>query len=405
MGQEAMKLFESELPPSQGVYIPQTHLRRSVETLSPNPGAEIVRYTRSKQGVIALGQGQGDSPTPAFICRAAEQAMTEGKTFYDSVLGIDPLRRELSDYYQRIYNLSLTPNRFAVTSSGTTAMHLAFTALLDKDDELVVITPIWRNLLSAAELAEAKVKEVSLDHADGKWQLDLEKLFAAVTDKTRVLLINSPSNPGGWVMPREQIGQVMDFARERGIWIISDEVYSRLTYDTPHAPSFLEFAGEDDRLFVVNSFSKAWAMTGWRLGWLVMPACAEKHICDIALYNNMGPPTFTQYGGIAALRDGEEFIAKQMDLWRGNRDYIAQRFAKIDRIEAQMPEAAFYSFFRVDGEDDCVALSRRLIDEAGVSLAPGCGFGEKGKGFVRLCFAVSRPRLENAINRLEYALR
>jgi aspartate/methionine/tyrosine aminotransferase len=283
-------------------------------------------------------------------------------------------------------------------------MHLAFSAVLEKDDELVVITPVWRNLLSAAELAQARVREVPLDRRGGRWELDLEKLFAAVTDRTRALLVNSPANPSGWVMPREQIAAILDFARERGLWIISDEVYGRLTYDAPHAPSFLECAREDDRLFIVNSFSKAWAMTGWRLGWLVMPQGAEAHICNLALYNNMGAPTFTQYGAIAALREGEGFIAQQRDLWRGNRDYLAQRFAQMPRIETQAPEAAFYSFFRVRGEEDCVSLCRRLIDEAALSLAPGCGFGEVGKGYVRLCFAVSRPRLAEAVDRLEKAV-
>ena len=380
------------------------NLRPCIEGLSPNPGAEIIRYGRSKPNILFLGQGQGESPTPDFICKGVEKALAAGRTFYDSVLGVDDLRQEISSYYARIYGLTIPTARIFATSSGTTAMHLALTSVLDEGDEAIAITPIWKNLLSAMELAQASVREVALDNREGAWSLDLQKLFDSCTASTRAILVTSPSNPTGWVMSREEIVAVQEFARERGIWIISDEVYSRIVYDGSHAPSFLDTAEPDDKLFVVNSFSKAWAMTGWRLGWLVGPAASECHIRDIALYNNMGPPTFTQYGGIEALRHGEDFLASQIALWSGNRDYVTERFARHDRIVADRPDATFYSFFRVRGEDDCLSLCRKLIDAEGLSLAPGCAFGKVGKGYIRLCFAVSRARLEDAIGRLERVL-
>ena len=380
-------------------------LRHIVENLSHNPGAEIVRYGRLKPGVLSLGQGEGDLPTPEFIIRAAEKAMAAGKTFYGPVLGHEELRQEVANYYARVYNVSLPSQRVFVTGSGTTAMHLALTAILDEEDEAVAVTPIWKNLLGAVELGEGHVREVPLCHEGGHWHLDLNELFDACTAKTRVILITSPSNPAGWVMTREEMRAVLDFARARDIWILSDEVYGRTTFEIPHAPSFLEVAEPDDKLFIVNSFSKNWAMTGWRLGWLVGPASAESVIRDIAIYDNMGPPSFTQYGGIEALRHGEPFIEQQLDLWRGNRDLVHEAFRQTNRIDAEKPLSTFYSFFKVDGEPDCLRFARRLIDEVSLSMAPGCAFGKVGTGYMRMCFAVSKPKLEDALDRLQTALK
>lgn len=380
-------------------------LRHIVENLSPNAGAEIVRYGRRKVGVLSLGQGEGDMATPEFIIRAVEKAMMAGKTFYGPVLGHEELRQEIATYYARLHGVDLPSHRVFVTGSGTTAMHLALTAILDEDDEAVAVTPIWKNLLGAVELAEAHVREVPLRYEGGNWHLDLDQLFDACTPKTRVMLITSPSNPAGWVMTREEMRAVLAFARARDIWILSDEVYARTTYDISHAPSFLEVAAPDDKLFIVNSFSKNWAMTGWRLGWIVGPAAAESVIRDIAIYDNMGPPSFTQFGGVEALRHGEPFIREQMALWRANRDLVHEAFRATNRIEADKPAATFYSFFKVDGEPDSLAFARRLIDEVSLSMAPGCAFGKVGCDYMRLCFAVSKPRLEDALDRLSTAIR
>jgi aspartate/methionine/tyrosine aminotransferase len=380
------------------------NLRGSVAGLTSNPGAEIIRYGRGKPDILFLGQGQGEQSTSDFICQAAAEAMASGRTFYDSALGLDALRQEISVYYQRIYGLDIPVQRIAATSSGTTAMHLALAALINEGEEVLAVTPIWKNLLSVIELALGRIREVALRNHEGRWSLDLDQLFASVTDETRVLLITTPSNPTGWMMSREEIKAVLDFARERDLWIVADEVYGRIVYDGAHAPSFLEYATGDDKLFVVNSFSKAWAMTGWRLGWLVMPNGAEQHIRDLALYNNMGPPTFTQYGGIAALQHGEAFLKDQIDLWRGNRAYMMDRFNANDRIVCDTPESAFYGFFKVKGEMDCLELARGLIDRSGLLLAPGCAFGRMGSGYMRICFAISQARLGEALDRLDKAV-
>lgn len=384
--------------------------RPVLHALTANPGVEMMNYAAGKDNMITLAQGEGDSPTPDFICEATFKAMQEGHTGYGPTLGQKPLRQALSDYYKRIYELDIPSSRFFVTSSGSTAMHLSLAALVDKGDEVVAITPIWKNLLGAVELTQAETKQVSLDYSDNEgWSLDLEKLFAACNDKTKVILVVTPSNPTGWAANQDEMKAILDFARERGIWVLSDEVYGRLVYDSPHnslrADSFLDVAREDDHLLVVNSFSKSWAMTGWRMGWIVGPADAEDKIRDVALYNNLCPPTFTQYGAIAALEQGEDFLKEQIDLWRSNRDLLVERFKALGNVHLAYPEATFYAFFKVDGEPDCKALTKKLVDEAGVLLSPGCAFGETAKGYIRMCFAVSERRLSEALDRMEKVLR
>jgi aspartate/methionine/tyrosine aminotransferase len=336
--------------------------------------------------------------------------MQDGRTGYGPTLGQMPLREALSRYYQRIYELEIPSSRFFVTSSGSTAMHLSLAALLDKGDEVVAITPIWKNLLGAVELTQADTKQVSLDYTDeGGWSLDLEKLFSACTSKTKVILVVTPSNPTGWSASREEMAAILDFARERGIWVLADEVYGRLVYESSHehlrADSFLDVAQDDDLLLVVNSFSKSWAMTGWRLGWIVGPQAAEDKIRDVALYNNLCPPTFTQYGAIAALEEGEPFLKSQIDLWRSNRDLLVERFAALGNVQMAYPEATFYGFFKVDGQPDCKTMTKRFIDEAGVLLSPGCAFGKTATGYIRMCFAVSERRLTEALERMEKVLK
>ena len=374
-----------------------------IENLTPNPGTDLLRYARTKDGVLSLAQGEGSTPTPDFICDAAMKALKDkGMTFYGPILGHPELREELSTYYKNIYGLDIPSNRFFVTSSGTTAVHLSLAAIINNGDEVIAITPIWKNLLSAVEIAQAKIKQVAVDFSEDKgWSLDLNRLFDACTPATKAIMIVTPSNPTGWTMSRSEMQAVMEFARKRGIWVLADEVYTRTLYGQVRAPSFLDVCEPDDLLLVINSFSKTWAMTGWRLGWIVGPPSAEMKICDLAVYNNMGPPSFTQYGALAALRQGEGFISEQMTLWQSNCDLLMDRMAQLPRLSISRPEAGFYAFFKVEGEEDSIAYCKRLIDEVGLSLAPGCAFGDCGRGFVRLAFACSETKLLDGLDRLE----
>lgn len=380
----------------------EMRFRPILHALTSNPGVEMVEYAAGKQGLISMAQGEGDQPTPDFISKAAIAALNDGKTFYGPVQGQCALREEISKYYSKIYDLDIPAERTFVTASGTTAMHLSLAALLDKGDNVVALTPIWKNLLGAVELTQASTTQVPLDYIDNTWRLDLDKLFSAVTPYTRVMMIVSPSNPTGWFANEGELKAILEFARSRGIWIIADEVYARLIYDgSTRAPSFLDFAQDDDQLLVINSFSKSWAMTGWRLGWITGPIDALDKIRDVALYNNLCPPTFPQYGAIAALKDGEDFLARQINMWRSNRDLMMDRFNKMDRVSLSTPQATFYGFFKVDGEDDCMALARRFVDEGGILLSPGCAFGHACKSYIRMCFAVSQEKLQEVMRRIE----
>ncbi len=381
------------------------NFRSVVKNLSPNLGSALLVRGWNRENCISLAQGEGDQQTPSFICEAATKAMQDGKTFYGPALGQPFLREEISAYYKNIYGLDVPAKRVFVTTSGSTAVHLALTALLEEDDEIVAVTPIWKNLIGSMEMAQGKIKQVPLkENAQGEWYLDLDLLFAACNERTKVLMIVTPSNPTGWVMTLKEMQAVLEFARARNLWVIADEVYSRIVYEGVRAPSFLDVALPEDKLFVVNSFSKAWAMTGWRLGWLVGPAASESVIHDIALYNNMGPPTFTQYGAVEALRHGESFIKEQLSLWRSNLDLMMDRLGQNPLVHITRPKATFYGFLRVKGEDDCIELSRFLIDEVALSLAPGIAFGDAAKGYTRICFTVSEQRFIDALDRLEQGI-
>lgn len=384
---------------------PNNFMRAVLDDIKHNPGAEMVRYARRRPDILSLAMGESDAPTPLFIRGAVVDSLAAGQTGYGPVLGRTDLREAIADYHREIYGVTLPVNRIVVTSSGTSAIHLALTSVLEKGDEAVTVFPLWKNLLGALRLQQAQVRGVDLTETAKGWTLNLEKLFGAVNDKTRAIVLNSPNNPTGWVMSRDDMRAVMDFARARGIWVISDEVYGRLVYDGTRAPSFLDVAQPDDRLFVINSFSKSWSMTGWRLGWLIGPAAAEQRLYDLILYDNMGPPNFTQAGGIAALKDGESHIAAQRAQFIANRARVMDFFAAHPVLRGVAPESGFFMFFRVDGQPDCMAFARQLIDDHALGLAPGCAFGRSFAGYQRLCYAVSRPRLDDALARLEGALK
>ncbi len=390
---EALQL--QSFPLSKNTY------RNCFKTMGGNRAAELLRYGKARQGCISLAQGEGTMGTPNFICQAAGQAMMDGKTFYSFASGLPELRQEISTYYSRIYGIDLPTNRITVTSSGTNAVHYALMSILEEGDEVVAVTPIWKNLIGITELAGGVIHEFPMVQNEEGWQLDLDGLFSSCTSATKALLIVTPNNPTGWTMSGHDIQRVTEFARERGIWIIADEVYGRCVHELNRAPSFLDYADQDDRLYVVNSFSKSWAMTGWRLGWLVGPADAEDKVRDLILYENMGPPTFNQYGGIEALRHGEEFLSSQKALWKGNLELVMGRLKTMPRLKLSRPTSSFYVFFQIEGCEDSYEEVKNMIDEVGLSLSPGSAFGRGFHDYLRMCFAVSPEILTQSLDRLQ----
>ena len=241
---------------------------------------------------------------------------------------------------------------------------------------------------------------VELDFSENGWSLDIQKLFAAVTPKTRVIFINSPSNPLGWAASREQLREILNFARHNGIWIIADEVYSRFVYESERAPSFYDVIEDDDRVIFVNTFSKNWAMTGWRAGWISAPEELGQMIENLIQYSTSGVASFIQRGAIAALQGGEDFIAMQQSRARQNRDVICAGLRSTGKARLAVPDGAFYLFFKIDGYSDSKALAMKLIDEAKVGVAPGTGFYTGGAEYLRICYLRDPEQIEIATNRL-----
>ncbi len=383
---------------------PLKSLRANIRAAPESGIVEVVNYGRERQGLIPLWAGEGDLPTPRFIYDSAVQSLENGETFYTYQRGIPELREALAAYHSRIYNMDLKPDRFFVTGAGMQAVQIALQSVAGVGDEVILPDPGWPNFDAAIQVAGATPIPVALEKRNGKWVYDIEPIIAACTEKTRAICVNSPGNPTGVVLTREQILHLRDFCREKGIWIISDEVYGRFFYDGGVAPSFLQVCDDEDLLLVVNTFSKNWAMTGWRVGWIVGPSSLGQVMENMVQYSTSGVPQFSQRACITALETGEDFLVDSVAKARASRDMVCEALASCARVSLAPPEGAFYLFFAVDGVDDSRAFALHLIDEANVGLAPGIAFGAKGERHFRLCFAGSQDRLSQAMERLVPAL-
>lgn len=362
---------------------------------------DIADLARDDASVIKLWVGESDLPTPRFISDAAVAALQAGHTRYTYSHGVPALRDALSAYHKRHWNVDVAPSRFSVTAGGMQAIAQALQAVLEPGDEVVVPVPAWPNLLEITRILGGTVVPVPYRTPQGGgFDLDLEDLFAAVTPRTRVIAVNSPANPTGWIMKRADMIALRDFARERGIWIVSDEVYAHFTFGEGVAPSFLEITGPADRLIVTNTFSKNWCMTGWRIGWLIFPEGLSEVFDNLSQYNTTGVATFCQYGAVAALEEGDGFIREQAARAQAGRDLICTALEGVPGIRVFWPRGAFYFFFAVEGLEDGHALARAILRDTAVGLAPGSAFGPGGEACMRLCFAVSPDLLARTAERL-----
>ncbi|MGT2455342.1 pyridoxal phosphate-dependent aminotransferase [Cupriavidus basilensis] len=366
-----------------------------------NQICDIADLARDDPKVIKLWLGEGDLPTPSFIRDAAVSALSAGHTRYTYGLGIPSLRAALDRYHKRHWNIEVGADRFSVTAGGTQAIMQALQAVLCPGDEVIVPVPAWPNLVEIVRILGGKVVPVQYKtKPDGQFYLDLEDLFAVVTPKTRVIAINSPSNPMGWIMPREQMVAVRDIARSLGIWIISDEVYAHFTYGSSIAPSFLEVTEPTDRLIVVNTFSKNWSMTGWRIGWLIFPRGMNNVFDNLSQYNTTSVTTFVQHAAIAALDQGDDFIRQFVERCAKARQIICSALDRLPNVKVVWPEGTFYFFFSVQGMTSSYEMARRILNATGVGVAPGSAFGPEGEEYMRICFAVDPALIEEVADRL-----
>lgn len=376
--------------------------------LASVPGSRIVTVAREAfalPDVDFLCFGESDQPSPPGAVAAAVAALEAGDTRYSDVRGLPALRHALADHLSALHARPVTEDRVQVTASGMTAMNVALAAVLRAGDRLVLHAPAWPNVGNAALLRGAVVDALPLDAAaDGRFRLDLDRLAARLPG-ARAFVLNSPNNPTGWTAAAEEIAAILALCRRHGTWLISDEVYSRLVYDgSPAAPSVLDLAEPDDRVIVANSFSKTWAMTGWRVGWLVLPAGARDGVAEIVEVTHSGVAPFAQAAALAAVAD-EGFVHRFRDHCARGRALASEALGGLNGVRYAAPGGAFYAFLRVDGVSDSLDLALRLVRRHGVAVAPGIAFGAAGEGFLRVCFAHDAARMGRAMERLRAGLR
>ncbi|MGV2289296.1 pyridoxal phosphate-dependent aminotransferase [Trinickia sp. YCB016] len=384
--------------------------RDAVRALRPSQIREVANAGFGVADVLPFWFGESDRVTPKFIRDAASEALAAGATFYTHNLGIAPLREALAGYVSALHGQT-SPDQVAVTSAGVNALMLAAQLVVGAGDRVVAVTPLWPNLVEIPKILGASVQTVSLEYGPRGWKLDLDRLLAALTPDTRLLMLNSPNNPTGWVMTRDDQQAVLEHCRRHGIWIVADEVYERLYYGNGDAhaddagaprsaPSFLDLAARDERVICVNSFSKAWLMTGWRLGWIVAPSALMGDLSKLVEYNTSCAPAFVQQAGVVAVREGERFAQELAASLRASRDHLVSALAQIPGVDVKAPPGAMYLFFALPGAERSLDLCKALVRDVGLGLAPGSAFGPEGEGFVRWCYACDPVRLDLGVERL-----
>ena len=390
-------------------------MRQAVLNLEESMIRQVANAGMGRTDVLKFWFGESDEVTPAFIRDAAIASLQQGETFYAHNLGLPELREAIARYSTALRFSGAAPieaDRIAVTSGGVNALMLAVQALVDAGDEVAVVTPVWPNLTAQPLIMGAHLRCVSLKPVAGQWQLDLAELLAAITPKTKLLIVNSPNNPTGWALSRAEQQAILAHCRRTGTWVLADEVYERLYFETtPNgcAPSFLDIAAPDDRLVVVHSFSKSFLMTGWRLGWLVMPPSMTQHMGKLVEFNTSCTPVFIQRAGLVALQRTDDVTPQLVEHLKTCRDTLVPLLQALPGVEVALPKGGMYAFFRLSETQrsgDSLATAKRLVVEAGLGLAPGDAFminpAPEAQGWLRWCFASQDvARLGQGVDRLK----
>ncbi len=367
---------------------------------------ELGELAMSMDGVLRLFFGESNLPTPGYIKQAAAAALASGYTFYTENAGLPSTREALARYYARMHRVTIDPRtELVVTASGVQALNVAIRCLLDPGDEALVLTPAWPNGSAIVQMSNAVPVHVPHPLGGGRYRIDLEAIERATTPRTRLLLYTSPSNPTGWTATEDEQQQLLDLCRRRGLWLLADEVYERLYWRREGAgeaaPSILRRVSRDDAVVVVQSFSKSYCMTGWRVGWMVARADVAARAAQLNEFIISHAPSFAQRAAETALDEGETELAEMLERLRVNRDFCLAALRAMPGIRTPEPDGAFYLFPRIDGLTDSFEFCRRLLVEHKVGLAPGVAFGSGGEGSVRICYAAERPILEEAMERLD----
>ena len=385
-------------------------MRQAVLNLEESKIREVANAGMDRADVLPFWFGESDEVTPAAIRDAGIASLQAGETFYSHNLGLPELRQAVSAYASRLHG-DVALDRLAITSGGVNALIVAMQALIDAGDEVVAVTPVWPNLTAQPVILGARLTCVALQpDAEGAWRLDLPALLAAITPRTKLLVVNSPNNPTGWTLSKDEQTAILTHCRKTGTWILSDEVYERLYFrgDTASgaAPSFLDVARPYDRLVVVQSFSKAFLMTGWRLGYLVMPPDMTPHVGKLLEFNTSCAPVFVQRAALVALQQTESITPRIVAHLKTCRDTLVPLLQTVPGVQTSAAPGGMHAFLRVAGHDDSLQLAKRLVAEAGLGLAPGIAFAPEAEGWLRWCFASKDvARLGQGVDRLRRWLR
>lgn len=368
--------------------------RPAVHALAGSLIREVANSAMGRADVLPFWFGESDQPTADYIRAAAVRSLDAGETFYSQNLGRPYLREAIAAYLGRLHGRPLDAARVGVVASGDTGLMVTMQLLLSPGDRVVAVTPLWPNICEMPRVLGAEVVRVPLSSTEGRWHLDLDRLLAALTPETRLLIVNSPSNPTGWTIEETQVDALLTHCRRHGIWVLSDDVYERLVYDPARAsaPSFLRRHEAGDRIVSVNSFSKAWRMTGWRAGWMVVPEELADDLAKLIEYNFSCVFEPVQRAAVAALEQGEPDVARLRTELQSTRRVLSEALRALPGVEVPEAGGAMYAFFRLDGFADSLDLAKRLVAEVGLGLAPGAAFGPEGDDWLRWCHAVSDPQ-------------
>jgi aspartate/methionine/tyrosine aminotransferase len=384
--------------------MPYLESRPQVRALRNQQIREVANSAGGSKDVLAFWFGESHLPTPEPIRAAAAAALMNGDTFYTPNLGLPELREDIASYLSR-WHRPIAAERIAVTSSGVSALMITLQALVGPGDTVAAVTPVWPNLCEIPKIMGAEVIAVPLRFGANGWQLDLDRLIGAINRGVKAVVINSPNNPTGWTLSRAEQEAILARCRASGTWLIADDVYERLYFRAPCAPSFLDITDPSDRFVGCNSFSKAWRMTGWRMGWAVIPAELAPSYAKLIEYNTSCVPGFIQSAGRVALTQCEADVSSLVAEVAANQTRLYERLSTVGRVELGAPASGgMYAFFRIRGLDDSLSFCKQLVAKGRLGLAPGSAFGDDSRDFIRWCIATDPGKLEAGLDRFVSSL-
>ena len=378
-------------------------INQAIRYIKPSGIRKFFDIASTKKDVISLGVGEPDFITPWHIREAAIHAIEKGRTFYTGNRGLLQLRQGVCDYYRRRFNVDYDPEEnVIITVGGSEAIDIVLRTLVQPGDEVILPTPAYVAYAAIIEMAGGKVVEVPLEEKDG-FKLTPEAFRKAVSSRTKAVILNFPGNPTGGIMCEDDYAKIVPIIKENGIFAITDEIYAELTYEGKHC-SLAQFDEIKDRVVVINGFSKAYSMTGYRVGYILAHKDIISMCNKIHQYTIMCAATPSQYAAIEAVNNGDNDIEIMFESFRQRRNYIVKELNRIG-LKTHMPQGAFYVFPSIS----CTGLSsedfcEKLLDEENLALVPGNAFGDAGEGYVRISYAYSLQEIKQAIEKLEHFL-